>query len=174
MRKTFLAGGRVPAKVARLLWVPIAALALLAGCANSAGTGPTLGQAQSEASAILAALQAGSAIYAGATTTTPAEAAAVENVMQIAKTAVQAFGGVQDGTAGQLAEEVSTALESVLAVLPIDPATKTAIDAGMAVIDGLVATFAATPNLAVAEHAPVAAVAPPVPIPAPHLLPPTV
>ncbi|MGH7082504.1 MAG: hypothetical protein ACREFV_08560 [Acetobacteraceae bacterium] len=160
MRKTFLAG--------------VAALALLAGCANGTGAGPTLSQAQSEASAILAALQSGAAIYTGAATTTPAQAAAVENVMNIAKTAVVAFGGVpSSGSAGQVAEQVSTALEAVLAVLPIDPATKTAIDAGMAVIDGLVATFAATPALAVGEAAPGAAVAPPVPIPAPHRLPPT-
>lgn len=161
MRMTFLAG--------------IAALALLAGCANSGSSGPTLGQAQSEASAILAALQSGAVIYTGATTTTPAQAAAVENVMNIAKVAVTAFGGVQaGGSAGQLAEEASTALESVLAVLPIDPATKTAIDAGMAVIDGLVATFAATPALTVREAAPAGAVAPPVPIPTPHVLPPRV
>ncbi|MGH7068181.1 MAG: hypothetical protein ACREFO_05905 [Acetobacteraceae bacterium] len=160
MRKTFLAG--------------VAALALLAGCANSGGSGPTLTQAQSEASAILAALQSGAAIYTGAATTTPGQAAAVENVMKIAGTAVAAFAGVQGGEpAAQMAEEASTALEAVLAVLPIDPATKTAIDAGMAVIDGLVATFAATPALTVVERAG-APVAPPVPIPAPHRLPPHV
>lgn len=152
----------------------VAAVALLAGCAqNTAGSSPTLAAAQAEAQAIYAALQSGAALYAGASTTTPTEAAAVENVMTVAGTAVTAFANVQNGgSPTELAEQASTALEAVLSVLPIDPATKTAIDAGMAVIDGLVADLLAAPAALGATLASSGKEAPPVPIPPPHIFPP--
>lgn len=165
MRKTLIAG--------------VAALGILGGVAacTTGSTGQTtisLAQAQAEATAIEAALQAGASIYTSASTTTSAEATAAENVMKIATTAVGAFtGNASTETPAQLAETVSQDLEAVLAVLPIDPATKTAIDAGLAIIDGFVAgtfTQPAAPVASVALHAP-EKVAPPVPIPAPHRLP---
>ena len=157
----------------------------LAGCTGSAGTPPVvnLASAQAEAGAILAAIEAGATIYTTASTTTPAEAAAVENVLAIAKAGVTAFQSAQaTETPVALAETAAQDIMAVLAVLPIDPATKTAIDAGMAVIDGLVAGLAGTPgSLAAgpvaAPHTPSAFGArleakAPVPIPVPQVLPP--
>lgn len=153
------------------------ALALLAGCASSS-TAPvvTLAGAQAEAGAIMTALEAGATIYTTAATTTPAEATAVKNVLAPAQAAVAAFQAAQASeTPAQLAETVSADISAVLAVMPIDPVTKTAIDAGMAVIDALVAGLA-TPAASVAPALTVklGAMAPPVPIPAPHVLPPRV
>ncbi|HTU55743.1 MAG TPA: hypothetical protein VMF62_17400 [Acetobacteraceae bacterium] len=163
MLKTMLAG--------------VAALALLGGCAQS-GTAPvvTLSGAQAEAAAILTALEAGASIYTGASTTTPAEAQAVENVLNDAQAAVSSFEAAQaNENAAQTAETVSQDIAAVLAVMPIDPVTKTAIDAGMAVIDALVAGLAAAPATSAAPTLSVklgAPVPPPVPIPAPKVLPP--
>ncbi len=171
MLKTMLAG--------------VAAIALLAGCAQS-GTAPvvTLSGAQAEAAAIMTALEAGASVYSEASTTTPAEAQAAENVLNAAQAAVSSFQAAQaNDNAAQIAETVSQDITAVLAVMPIDPATKTAIDAGMAVIDALVAGLAAAPAtsaapaLSVTLGAPVpplAADRPPVPIPAPRVLPPGV
>ncbi|MGH7056435.1 MAG: hypothetical protein ACREFZ_00945 [Acetobacteraceae bacterium] len=154
MRMTFLAG--------------VAALALLAGCTTGAAPGHTLAQAQAESVAILAALQAGASVYTSAPTTTPAESAAVEKVMQVAETAVGGFQNVEGGSAAaQLAEESSQAIEAVLSVLPIDPVTKTAIDAGLAVIDGTIAGLMTQPSGAGMLTLKSTAVAP-VPIPAPR------
>lgn len=166
MRKTLIAG--------------VAALAILGGAAgcttgSNGQTTVSLAQAQAEATAIEAALQTGAQIYTSSSTTTPAEAAAAENVMKIAETAVKAFtGNASTETPAQLAETVSQDLEAVLAVLPIDPATKTAIDAGLAIIDGFIAGTFTNPTPAasvpLALHAP-EKVKPPVVIPAPHRLP---
>lgn len=165
MRKTMLAG--------------VAALALLAGCTQS-GTAPvvTLSGAQAEAGAILTALKAGATIYTEASTTTPAEAQAVENVLNAAQAAVSSFQAAQaNENAAQIAETVSQDITAVLAVMPIDPVTKTAIDAGMAVIDALVAGLATVPATPAAPAVTVrmgAPVVPPVPIPTPRVLPPGV
>lgn len=160
----------------------LCALGLLAGCAQQISQPVvTLASAQAEAGAILTALEAGATIYTTATSTTPAEAAAVENVLAIAKTAVSTFQAAQaNETPAQLAQTVSQDITAVLAVLPIDPATKTAIDAGLAVIDALVAGLSAAPVAPVATppltmtHAAQttrAPVPPPVPIPLPMRLP---
>jgi hypothetical protein len=163
-------------------------LALLAGC-TMGPNGPvvTLAGAQAEAAAILTALEAGAAIYTTAPTTSSSQAAAVEKILAIAQEAVGNFqGGGPTQTPAQLAQTVSQDIVAVLAVLPIDPVTKTAIDAGLAVIDALVAGFSAAPG---APAAPTPAPTPkfglamphgipghaaPVPIPLPTRLPPRV
>ncbi|MDA8049983.1 MAG: hypothetical protein M0002_08255 [Rhodospirillales bacterium] len=148
---------------------------LLAACAASA-TSPvvTLANAQAEADAILAALEAGATVYTSAATTTPSEATAAENVIAVAKASVAAFEA--PGSAASvalLAETVSQDIAAVLAVMPIDPATKTAIDVGMTIIDALIAGHAglagqpSAPALTLRLGPEVA----PVPIPAPHVLP---
>jgi hypothetical protein len=154
----------------------VAALALLAGCAQQT-TQPvvTLAGAQAEATAIMTALDAGATVYTSAATTTPSEAQAVENLLTPAQAAVAAFEAAQaNETPAQLAETVSQDLEAVLAVMPIDPATKTAIDAGMAVIDALVAGLVATSAPLTVTLDAAEKVAPPIPIPTPHVLPPRV
>ena len=160
------------------LFAGVASLALLAGCTSGPnGSVVTLASAQAEAQAILVALEAGATVYTTASTTTPGEAGAVENVLAIAKESVATFEAANPTeTPAELAETVSQDIAAVLAVMPIDPATKTAIDAGMAVIDALVAGLSAapvppvpTPMLTLAPHV---LPAPPVPIPVPHRLPP--
>lgn len=155
-------------------------LLALTGCVGNGGTPPvvSLVSAQAEAGAILAALEAGATIYTTASTTTPAEAAAVENVLAIAKAGVTAFESAQaTETPVALAETASQDIMAVLAVLPIDPATKTAIDAGVAVIDGLIASLTATPGApasgqVTAHLAGRVEAKAPVPIPMPQVLPP--
>ncbi|MGH7115259.1 MAG: hypothetical protein ACREE9_12270 [Stellaceae bacterium] len=149
----------------------IAAL-LLAGCASGSAPAVSLAQVQAEGNAIVAALKAGAAIYSGAAATTPAEAVAVGNVLAVA----QASNAVLQGTlAGENTEQaVETAgqdIAAVLAVMPIDPLTKVAIDAGIAVLDTFIAEQGAVPAATLALGAAPARVAPPVPIPMPHRLP---
>ncbi|HUC16981.1 MAG TPA: hypothetical protein VMA37_04745 [Acetobacteraceae bacterium] len=154
----------------------------LAGCAQQAPQPVvSLAGAQAEASAILAALQAGAAVFTTTSTTTSSEAQAVENVLATAEAAVSAFvAAPANESPAQLAETASEDITAVLAALPIDPTTKTAIDTGLAVIDALVAESASVPSSAAPAGALSLAVtepeklAPPVPIPAPHVLPPRV
>ena len=155
-----------------------AALAL-AGCATgSTPAAVSLAQVQAEGNAIVAALAAGAGVYTAASTTTPAEAAAVENVLKIAQAENAILqGNLTQETAAQTVETVGEDVTAVLAVLPIDPVTKVAIDAGLAVIDTFIAQSMTTPvapaaGAALTLRAAPERVAPPVPIPAPHRLPP--
>jgi hypothetical protein len=166
-------------RLPRAIVASVMALGVLAGCATT--TQPpvvSLASAQAEASAILTALEAGATVYADASTTTPSEAAAVERVLAVAQAGVAAFQAAQaNETPMQLAQTVSQEIVAVLAVLPIDPATKTAIDAGLAVIDALVAGLAVAPAVPIASALPARSEAPlpaPVPIPMPKRLPPRV
>ncbi|MGH7118161.1 MAG: hypothetical protein ACREFP_04090 [Acetobacteraceae bacterium] len=158
------------------LAAPLLAVGVLAGCSTTNGTTTvSLAGAQAESGAILTALEAGASVYTSAPSTIPAQAAQVQNIMSIATTAVGAFqGNGATETPAQLAEAASQDIIAVLAVLPIDPVTKTAIDAGLAVIDGFVAGTFTSPAAPVATLGVRERVAPPVPIPTPHRLPPTV
>jgi hypothetical protein len=161
----------------RAIVASVIALGLLGGCSTMMQQPVvSLANAQSEASAILTALEAGATIYVGASTTTQAEAVAVERALAVAQAGVAAFLAADvNETPAQLAQAVSRDIVAVLAVLPIDPATKTAIDAGLAVIDALVAGLAAAPAVPIAPFlttSPKAPVAAPVPIPTPRRLPP--
>lgn len=153
-----------------------AGLLAIAGCTTPQGApGINLAQVQAEGNAISAALDAGAKIYTSAPSTTPAESAAVQEVLTIAAAANAQLQAAPEGMKTlQVVETVGQDITSVLAVLPIDPATKIGIDAGLAILDTFIAEQLATPvappaslTLTAPEH-----VAPPVPIPAPHVLPP--
>lgn len=159
--------------------LPVVLAATVAGCVQgSSAPSVTLAQVQAEGNAIVAALEAGATLYTSANTTTPAEATAVENVLTIAKTenaALQSNLAIEG--AAQAVETMGQDITAVLAVLPIDPVTKVAIDAGIAVLDTFIAeqmVLPATPpaSAELGLNAAPARVAPPVPIPTPHRLPP--
>src|SRR5579883_1126766 len=89
----------------------------LAGCAQPAQRPVvSLAGAQAEASAILAALQAGATVFTAASSTTPSEAQAVKNVLATAEGAVNAFEAAPaNENPAQLAETASAAITAVLA-----------------------------------------------------------
>lgn len=151
-------------------------LGLLGGCANMT-TSTTIGEVQAESNAIVTALAAGAAIYTSAASTTPAQAAAVEEMLAVARSANAALQAkIDTASAAAATQSASRGIAALLSVLPIDPATKIAVDAGMAVLDTFVAEQTATPTpgaaLALAAQAPtrVARAAPPIviPMPRPH------
>ena len=156
----------------------VAALSLLTGCTTTT-TSQTISLAavQAEGNAILAALKAGATVYTTASSTTPEEALAVEHVLAIAEAENAVLqGNLPTGTPAQMVESMGQDITAVLAVMPIDPMTKVAIDAGLAIIDTFIAQQmvlpASIPALKLAPRVLVAPVLPPVPIPAPHVLPP--
>lgn len=162
----------------------VAFAGLLGGCMTGSTPAVTIAAAQAESQAILTALQAGAKIYTTAPTTTPAEAAAVQQMLVEAEAANAAIQGeIPTGSAPQMIETVDRDIVALLGVMPIDPTTKIAVDAGMAVLDTFIAeqmqtpTRAAGPKLAarpaIGHVAPRAVDLPPVPIPVPHRLPPT-
>lgn len=148
----------------------LAAAALLAGCAVPKNTSVTIAEVQAESNAITAALSAGAKIYVSAASTTPAEATAVQNMLNIAEGANAALQGKIDATSVvTLTQTATNDLSALIAVLPVDPATKVAIDAGMAVLDTFIAEQMGEPVVAPALG--VTQRGARVPIPAPKRLP---
>lgn len=147
--------------------IPALALGLLAGCASTGGSSPTitLAAVQAEGNALVAALQAGVAIYVAAPSTTPAEAATVEADM---KTVVSENAALQaispTATSIQVVEAVVNNVVEVVDAMPIDPATKTGIEAALAILNTFISEQQAIANT------PPAPVAAPVKIQAPRVL----
>lgn len=175
----------------------VAVSGMLAGCTLASAPAVTITAAQAESQAILVALQAGAKVYTSASTTTPTQASAVEQMLAQAEAANAAVQGqIPTGSALSVVEAVNQDIVALLGVMPIDPVTKVAIDAGMAVLDTFVAEQMGAPQVAPAATrvalgaasrgvATLAATGPhragamgsrdrpPVPIPTPHRLPPT-
>ena len=136
----------------------------LAACATTTtGTGTTtttvpvsLASAQAEASAILSAIQADApALITTLSTTDQAEANTALSGLQSAVTAFVDLPANADPA--QYASAVTAAVDGVVALLPLSPVTKLAIDAGGTLIDGLVAGLSSVNVTVPATTAPTAA-----------------
>lgn len=154
----------------------------IVGCATGAGGGVTLASAQAEAQAILTGVQQAALVYETSPNANPVVVKQLQTDIVALTTAVDAFKSVTGTSASQVAQTVVQAVGVAVMAIPMDPATKAAIDLGLAVLDAFVGGIAPPAGVpAAAPTNPVTSAAnaifgqevvqPPVPIPAPQYAP---
>ena len=132
----------------KILLSTIAVTALtLVGCSNTNLPALNLASIQAQAVAIENGINE-------AATLAEADPQLSPTVVAKIKTSVAAFDGVTNTLVGlpstaqtgpQIAAEFATAAESVVAVLPIDPTTKAAIEVGLALVNDFAAGMTVSP-----------------------------
>jgi len=124
-------------------------MALLAGCSSvPAITFPTLNlaNAQTQAIAIENAVNEAATIAESDTQLSSVVVSQIKAAVLIFDTSAKVFTGVSTGaTAMQTAAAFVSTAEAVVAVLPIDPATKSAVELGLAVVEAFAAGQTTSP-----------------------------
>ena len=123
--------------------------AFLAGCSNlPAITFPTLTLAtvQAQAIGIETAVNQAAALAESDTQLSSVVVTEIKSAVTVFDTAAKAFTGLSTGeTPLQTAAAFVTTAEGVVAVLPIDPATKAAVELGLAVVEAFAAGQTTSP-----------------------------
>ncbi|MDE3114568.1 MAG: hypothetical protein KGL26_03100 [Pseudomonadota bacterium] len=168
------AGGGNAAQAAKRVGAILLALALVGGAVTACVSQPvatTLQQAQAESQAILNALRASVAVYQAQPNANPLVVSQANAALAVAQQAVTDLTAAGSGNALTAANAVTQAVETVVAVLPIDPMTKAGIETGVAVIAAFVGNYAiqvqAPATSPTAARAYISVPGAPVPIPAP-------
>jgi hypothetical protein len=151
----------------------------IASCATNGTGAVSLASAQAEAKAILTGIEQAATAYEVSPQANPLIVKELQAAIAGATTAVDAFTGVASGAnATQIAQAVTQAVGAAVMVIPMDPATKTAIDLGLAVLDAFIGGISPPAGVPAAAPTPVTSelfgerhVEPPVPIPAPRFVP---